>query len=69
VLAAPGVKVGGHVSVFPQPGAWSQWIVADAEVVVAVPDELSDEVAAQMLVNPLTTVILRREAEEHLAFG
>jgi NADPH:quinone reductase-like Zn-dependent oxidoreductase len=54
--AAPGVKVGGHVSVFPQPGAWSQWIVADAEVVLAVPDELSDEVAAQLLVNPLTTV-------------
>ena len=38
-------------------------------MVVAVPDELSDEVAAQMLVNPLTTVMLRREAEEHLAFG
>ncbi|MET8027780.1 zinc-binding dehydrogenase [Streptomyces avermitilis] len=66
---APGVEVGGRVAVFPQPGAWSQWIVADAEVVVAVPDELSDEVAAQMLVNPLTTVMLRREAQEHLAFG
>jgi NADPH:quinone reductase-like Zn-dependent oxidoreductase len=66
---APGVKVGGRVTVFPQPGAWSQWIVADAEVVVAVPDELSDEVAAQLLANPLTTVMLRREAEEHLAFG
>ncbi|MEU8982762.1 zinc-binding dehydrogenase [Streptomyces sp. NPDC048309] len=66
---APGVEVGGRVAVFPQPGAWSQWIVADAEVVVAVPDELSDEVAAQMLVNPLTTVMLRRAAEEHPAFG
>ncbi|MFE7243675.1 zinc-binding dehydrogenase [Streptomyces sp. NPDC057580] len=66
---APGVKVGGRVTVFPQPGAWSQWIVADAEVVVAVPDELSDDVAAQMLANPLTTVMLRREAQEHLAFG
>ncbi|MEE1810132.1 zinc-binding dehydrogenase [Streptomyces sp. BE133] len=66
---APGVKVGGRVTVFPQPGAWSQWIVADAEAVVAVPDELSDEVAAQMLANPLTTVMLRREAQEHLAFG
>jgi NADPH:quinone reductase-like Zn-dependent oxidoreductase len=66
---APGVEVGGRVSVFPQPGAWSQWIVADADVVVAVPDGLSDEVAAQMLVNPLTAVMLRREAEEHLAFG
>ncbi|WP_434098591.1 alcohol dehydrogenase catalytic domain-containing protein [Streptomyces mirabilis] len=66
---APGVTVGGRVTVFPQPGAWSQWIVADAGAVVAVPDELSDEVAAQMLVNPLTTVMLRREAQEHPAFG
>ncbi|BAC68416.1 dehydrogenase [Streptomyces avermitilis] len=66
---APGVTVGGRVTVFPQPGAWSQWIVADADALVAVPDELSDEVAAQMLVNPLTTVMLRREAQEHPAFG
>lgn len=66
---APGVTVGGRVTVFPQPGAWSQWIVADAGAVVAVPDELSDEVAAQMLVNPLTTVMLRREAQEHPAVG
>ncbi|MGW1003566.1 zinc-binding dehydrogenase [Streptomyces sp. NPDC002520] len=66
---APGVEVGGRVTVFPQPGAWSQWIVADAGAVVAVPDELSDEVAAQMLVNPLTAVMLRREAQEHAAFG
>ncbi|MFE2972188.1 zinc-binding dehydrogenase [Streptomyces sp. NPDC059340] len=66
---APGVTVGGRVTVFPQPGAWSQWVVADAGAVVAVPDELSDEVAAQMLVNPLTTVMLRREAQEHPAFG
>ncbi|GAA1243399.1 zinc-binding dehydrogenase [Pseudonocardia aurantiaca] len=66
---ASDVEVGGRVTVFPQPGAWSQWIVADADVVVAVPDELPDEVAAQMLVNPLTTVMLRREAEEHQAFG
>ncbi|MDT0542184.1 MULTISPECIES: zinc-binding dehydrogenase [Streptomyces] len=66
---APGVEVGGRVTVFLHPGAWARWIVADAEVVVAVPDELSDEVAAQMMVNPLTTVMLRREAQEHLAFG
>jgi NADPH:quinone reductase-like Zn-dependent oxidoreductase len=66
---APGVVVGGRVSVFPQPGAWSQWIVADADVVVAVPEEVPDEVAAQMLINPLTAVMLRREAQEHPAFG
>ncbi|MET8331868.1 zinc-binding dehydrogenase [Streptomyces sp. NPDC005181] len=66
---APGVEVGGRVTVFPQPGAWSQWFVADAEAVVAVPDELPDEVAAQMLANPLTAVMLRREVQEHVAFG
>ncbi|MCX4734506.1 zinc-binding dehydrogenase [Streptomyces sp. NBC_01363] len=66
---APGVKVGGRVTVFPQPGSWSQWFVADAEAVVAVPDELPDEVSAQMLANPLTAVMLRREAQEHVAFG
>ncbi|MGW1887371.1 zinc-binding dehydrogenase [Streptomyces sp. NPDC001970] len=66
---APGVEVGGRVSVFLHPGAWSQWIVADAEVVVTVPDGVSDEIAAHMMVNPLTAVMLRREAQEHLAFG
>lgn len=45
---APGVEVGGRVTVFPQPRAWSQWIVADTEVTVAAPDKLSAEVAAQM---------------------
>ncbi|MGV9852777.1 zinc-binding dehydrogenase [Streptomyces sp. NPDC003442] len=66
---APGVEVGARVTVFPQPGAWAQWVVADAEVTAAVPEELSDEVAAQLLANPLTAVMLRREAQEHLAFG
>ncbi|MFG2563619.1 alcohol dehydrogenase catalytic domain-containing protein [Streptomyces sp. NPDC048496] len=66
---APGVEVGARVSLFPHPGAWSQWLTADADTVVAVPDELPDEIAAQMLINPLTAIMLRRAAEEHLAFG
>ncbi|MEV6765656.1 zinc-binding dehydrogenase [Streptomyces sp. NPDC051105] len=66
---APRVEVGGRVTVFPLPVGWSQWILADAATVVPVPDELSDEVAAQMLTNPLTAVMLRREAEQHLALG
>ncbi|MFE2972130.1 zinc-binding dehydrogenase [Streptomyces sp. NPDC059340] len=65
---APGVEIGGRVTVFPL-GGWAQWILADAGIVVPVPDELSDEVAAQMLTNPLTAVMLRREAEQHLALG
>jgi NADPH:quinone reductase-like Zn-dependent oxidoreductase len=36
---------------------------------VPVPDSVSDEVAAQMLVNPLTVLMLRREAEKHFTAG
>ena len=36
---------------------------------VPVPDSVSDEVAAQMLVNPLTVLMLRREAEKHFTTG
>ncbi len=63
------VTPGARVSVFPQPGAWAERIIADAQFVVPVPDSVSDEVAAQMLVNPLTVLMLRREAEQHFTTG
>jgi NADPH:quinone reductase-like Zn-dependent oxidoreductase len=62
------VTPGARVSVF-QPGAWAERITADAQFVVPVPDTASDEVAAQMLVNPLTVLMLRREAEKHFSTG
>jgi NADPH:quinone reductase-like Zn-dependent oxidoreductase len=63
------VTPGARVSVFPQPGAWAARITADAQFVVSVPDSVSDEVAAQMLVNPLTVLMLRREVEKHFTTG
>jgi NADPH:quinone reductase-like Zn-dependent oxidoreductase len=63
------VTPGTRVSVFPQPGAWAERITTDAQFVVPVPDSVSDEVAAQMLVNPLTVLMLRREAEKHFTTG
>jgi NADPH:quinone reductase-like Zn-dependent oxidoreductase len=63
------VTPGARVSVFPQPGAWAERFTADAQFVVPVPDSVSDEVAAQMLVNPLTVLMLRREAGEHFTTG
>ena len=68
----PGVHhvvPGARVSVFPQHGAWAERVTADAQFVVPVPDSVSDEVAAQMLVNPLTVLMLRREAEKHFTTG
>ncbi len=63
------VTPGARVSVFPHPGAWAERITADAQFVVPVPDSVSDEIAAQMLVNPLTVLMLRREAEKQFSTG
>jgi NADPH:quinone reductase-like Zn-dependent oxidoreductase len=63
------VTPGARVSVFPQPGAWAERFTADAQFVVPVPISVSDEVAAQMLVNPLTVLMLRREAGKHFTTG
>ena len=63
------VTPGARVSVFPQPGAWAERFTADAQFVVPVPESVADEVAAQMLVNPLTVLMLRREAEKHFTTG
>lgn len=63
------VAPGARVSVFPQPGAWAERFTADAQFVVPVPESVADEVAAQMLVNPLTVLMLRREAQKHFTTG
>jgi NADPH:quinone reductase-like Zn-dependent oxidoreductase len=63
------VTPGARVSVFPQPGAWAERFTADAQFVVPVPESVPDEAAAQMLVNPLTVLMLRREAEKHFTTG
>ncbi|MGW7004036.1 hypothetical protein ACWGCW_14765 [Streptomyces sp. NPDC054933] len=45
-MPADDPDLGGvRVTVFPHPGAWSQWIMAAARVVVAVPAKVPDEVA------------------------
>ena len=50
-------------------GAWRQEITVDAELAVPVPDSLPDEIAAQMLVNPVTVLMLRRAAQQHFSVG
>ncbi|NGX07943.1 zinc-binding dehydrogenase [Mycobacteroides franklinii] len=68
----PGVSapaVGSRVTVFPYPGAWAQRINVVAELAFPVPDSLSDEVAAQMVCNPLTALLLHRAARNHFTVG
>jgi NADPH:quinone reductase-like Zn-dependent oxidoreductase len=63
------VSVGARVTVFMVLGAWQQWVLAPSELVVAVPGDMADEVAAQMMINPLTAVILRRAGERTAGLG
>jgi NADPH:quinone reductase-like Zn-dependent oxidoreductase len=48
------------VAFFPVSGAWSSRIAAPVQSLIPVPDEVSDEVAAQMLVNTLTARLAMR---------
>ncbi|MFJ9159365.1 alcohol dehydrogenase catalytic domain-containing protein [Streptomyces griseoviridis] len=59
-------RPGQRVAVFPAPGTWSDFVVVPAELAVPVPDGVSDETAALMLVNPLTLRMLYRAMEDAL---
>ena len=72
VATGPGVDtpaVGTRVTVFPNPGSWAQRVNVAAEIAVPVPDSVSDDVAAQMVCNPLTAVLLYRAAQQHFSVG
>jgi len=59
--AVHSLKVGQRVHVTYSIGAWSEYIVVNAQVVVPIPDELSFEEACQLSVNPLTVLGLIEE--------
>jgi NADPH:quinone reductase-like Zn-dependent oxidoreductase len=60
---------GTRVTFFPYQGAWRQVVNVDAAIAVPVPDSVADEVAAQMLCNPITALMLRRAAQQHFGVG
>jgi NADPH:quinone reductase-like Zn-dependent oxidoreductase len=72
VASGPGVEsipVGTRVTVFPNPGSWAQRINVAADIAVPVPESVSDDVAAQMVCNPLTALLLYRAAQQHFSVG
>jgi NADPH:quinone reductase-like Zn-dependent oxidoreductase len=62
-------SAGTRVTFFPHQGAWRQVVNVDAAIAVPVPDSVPDEVAAQMLCNPITALMLRRAAQQHFGVG
>lgn len=57
------LKPGTRVAFFPGRGAWGEKVIVSAEYVTEIPDNVSDEAAAQLHVNPLTTALLLRAVE------
>ncbi len=64
-----GFSPGTRVTFFPHQGAWRQVVNVEAAIAVPVPDTVPDEVAAQMLCNPITALMLRRAAQQHFSVG
>jgi NADPH:quinone reductase-like Zn-dependent oxidoreductase len=64
-----GFNPGTRITFFPHQGAWRQVINVDAALAIPVPDSVPDEVAAQMLCNPITALMLRRAAQQHFGVG
>jgi NADPH:quinone reductase-like Zn-dependent oxidoreductase len=54
------LKPGARVAFFPGRHAWSERVLVAADYVSEIPDDVSDEIAAQLHVNPLTTALLYR---------
>lgn len=61
-----GYSLGQRVVPLGAQGTWADYLVTPADNLVAIPDGLADEVAAQVIVNPLTAWIM---AVEDLKLG
>src|SRR2546423_7414687 len=55
------LKVGQRVIPLGVPGTWQEYIVADSNQLIPVPDAISDQMAAQFVVNPLTAWVMTVE--------
>jgi NADPH:quinone reductase-like Zn-dependent oxidoreductase len=63
VDATAGLKPGTRVIFNPSPGAWAERLKTRADLVNAIPDDLSDAIAAQLLPNTVIAIMLIRAAE------
>jgi NADPH:quinone reductase len=55
------VRIGQRVIPLGVPGTWQEYLLIDSRQLIPVPDEVTDETAAQFVVNPLTAWIMTVE--------
>jgi len=63
VKSSSGLTVGARVAFFPARGAWGEKVNASIDFVTLVPSDISDDVASQLHVNPMTAIMLLRAAQ------
>jgi NADPH2:quinone reductase len=61
-----GLRKGLRVAFFPAAGTWSDEIVVSAGSVVSLPDSISDDLGAQILINTVTALTVIRTAYNSL---
>jgi NADPH2:quinone reductase len=63
---AKRLSEGQRVAFFPAMGSWSEYVVVRQNSLLPVPDEISDQIAAQMLINTITASILIKAGHNSL---
>jgi NADPH2:quinone reductase len=56
--AAKRFNEGQRVAFFPAKGTWGEYVVVRYDSLLPVPNEISDQIAAQMLINTITASVL-----------
>src|ERR1700739_2591687 len=64
--AAKRLSEGQRVAFFPAECAWGEYVVVRYNSLLAVPDEISDQIAAQMLINTITASVLIKAGHNSL---
>jgi NADPH2:quinone reductase len=59
-------REGQRVAFFPAMGSWAECVVVPYNSLVQVPDEISDQIAAQMLINTITASVLIKAGHNSL---
>jgi len=57
---------GQRVAFFPAMGSWAECVVVRYNSLLSVPDEISDQIAAQMLINTITASVLIKAGHNSL---
>src|SRR5713101_6838199 len=64
--AAKRFSEGQRFAFFPGAGSWAEYVVVRYNSLLLVPDEISDQVAAQMLINTITASVLIKAGHNSL---